>query len=120
MSVKLEAQYLSGFMNSGELGAIEPQVGLAHDLLHAKKGPGNEFLGWLDLPRDYDKQEFARIQAAAAKIRTDTQVFVVIGIGGSYLGARAAIEFLKSPYYNSMKKIRRIFILPVTVSVPAH
>ncbi|WP_101697779.1 glucose-6-phosphate isomerase [Clostridium minihomine] len=104
MSVKLDAQHLSGFMNSGELLAIEPQVKQAHELLHSKSGPGSEFLGWLDLPQEYDKDEFSRIQKAAAKIRSDSQVFVVIGIGGSYLGARAAIEFLKSPYYNSMKK----------------
>lgn len=104
MSVRLDTQHLSGFVNSGELEAIEPQVRLAHDLLHAKSGPGSDFLGWLDLPKDYDKEEFARIQAAAERIRSNTQVFVVIGIGGSYLGARAAIEFLKSPYYNSMKK----------------
>lgn len=104
MSVRLDTQHLSGFVNSGELDAIEPQLRLAHDLLHTKSGPGSEFLGWLDLPQDYDKEEFTRIQAAAEKIRSDTEVFVVIGIGGSYLGARAAIEFLKSPYYNSMKK----------------
>lgn len=104
MSVKLDAQHLSGFMNSGELKAIEPQIKLAHELLHSKSGSGSDFLGWLDLPRDYDQEEFSRIQSAAAKIRADTDVFVVIGIGGSYLGARAAIEFLKSPYYNSMKK----------------
>ena len=104
MSVKLDAQHLSGFMNSGELEAIGPQVKLAHELLHSKSGPGSDFLGWLDLPSEYDKEEFSRIQSAAAKIRSNTDVFVVIGIGGSYLGARAAIEFLKSPYYNSMKK----------------
>ncbi|WP_283607420.1 glucose-6-phosphate isomerase [Faecalispora anaeroviscerum] len=104
MSVKLDAQHLSGFMNSGELEAIEPQVKLAHELLHSRSGPGSDYLGWLDLPGEYDKEEFSRIQSAAAKIRSNTDVFVVIGIGGSYLGARAAIEFLKSPYYNSMKK----------------
>lgn len=104
MSVKLDAQHLSGFMNSGELEAIGPQIKLAHELLHSKSGPGSDFLGWLDLPSEYDKEEFSRIQSAAAKIRSNTDVFVVIGIGGSYLGARAAIEFLKSPYYNSMKK----------------
>ena len=91
MSVKLDAQHLSGFMNSGELEAIEPQIKLAHELLHSKSGSGSDFLGWLDLPGEYDKEEFSRIQSAAAKIRSDTDVFVVIGIGGSYLGARAAI-----------------------------
>lgn len=104
MSVKLDAQHLSGFMNSGELEAIEPQVKLAHEQLHSKSGLGNDFLGWLDLPSEYDKEEFLRIQSAAAKIRSNTDVFIVIGIGGSYLGARAAIEFLKSPYYNSISK----------------
>ena len=62
------------------------------------------FIGWVTLPTDYDKEEFARIKAAAKKIQSDTDVFIVIGIGGSYLGARAAIEFLKSPNYNAMKK----------------
>lgn len=63
-----------------------------------------DFLGWLTLPTDYDKEEFARIQAAAKKIQKNSEVLVVIGIGGSYLGARAAIEFLKSPFYNNLKK----------------
>ena len=76
----------------------------AKELLVSKKGAGNDFLGWIDLPVNYDKDEFARIKKAAEKIKSDTDVFVVIGIGGSYLGARAAIEFLKSPNYNAMKK----------------
>ena len=72
-------------------------VAAAHDLLHNKKGPGSDFLGWLDLPAAYDKEEFARIKKSAAKIRENSDVLVVIGIGGSYLGARAAIEFLSDP-----------------------
>ncbi|MBQ9696237.1 MAG: glucose-6-phosphate isomerase, partial [Oscillospiraceae bacterium] len=73
-------------------------------VLHEKTGLGNDFLGWLTLPTDYDKEEFARIQAAAERIKKQAEVLIVIGIGGSYLGARAAIEFLKSPLYNSLKK----------------
>ncbi len=79
-------------------------IALAHETLHQKNGLGNDFLGWLTLPTDYDKEEFARIQAAAARIQKDTDIFIVIGIGGSYLGARAAIEFLKSPLYNAKRK----------------
>lgn len=86
------------------MGALQPQVTAAHELLHAGSGLGSDFLGWLTLPTDYDKEEFARIQAAAARIRQDTDIFIAIGIGGSYLGARAAIEFLKSPLYNAKKK----------------
>ncbi len=76
----------------------------AHDRLHSKTGLGNDFLGWVNLPESYDKEEFARIEKAAEKIKSDSDVLIVIGIGGSYLGARAAIEFLKSPYYNSLRE----------------
>ncbi len=69
-----------------------------------KTGAGNDFLGWIDLPVDYDKEEFARIQKAAAKIQSDSEVLLVIGIGGSYLGARAAIEFLRHSFYNRYPK----------------
>jgi len=104
MSITLDAKYLDGFVRSHELDAIRPQVAAAHEQLHSGSGLGNDFLGWLDLPKNYDKEEFARIKEAAARIRKDTDVFVVIGIGGSYLGARAAIEFLKSPLYNLKRK----------------
>jgi len=76
----------------------------AKDLLVSKTGPGNDFLGWIDLPVNYDKEEFARIQAAAEKIKNDSEVLLVIGIGGSYLGARAAIEFLRHNFYNVVSK----------------
>ncbi len=76
----------------------------AKEVLVNKSGAGNDFLGWIDLPVDYDKEEFARIKAAAGKIRQDSEVLVVIGIGGSYLGARAAIEFLRHSFYNSVSK----------------
>ncbi len=104
MALKLECGYLKGFIGDKEYDAIEPQVMAANALLKSRTGPGNDFLGWVTLPTNYDKEEFARIKDAAARIRENTDVFVVIGIGGSYLGARAAIEFLKSDHYNALKK----------------
>ena len=100
MAVTLNCKHLSGFVSEEELKAIAPEIAAAHKTLHDKSGLGNDKLGWLDLPTNYDKEEFARIKAAAEKIKKDTDVFIVIGIGGSYLGARAAIEFLTSPNYN--------------------
>ena len=104
MSVKFDSQHLSDFIAQNEYKAMAPQVKLAHEELQSGTGLGNDFLGWVKLPTEYDKEEFARIKKAAEKIKSDTDVFVVIGIGGSYLGARAAIEFLKSPNYNALKK----------------
>lgn len=104
MAVKLNCKHISDFVSENEFKAISSQIAAAHDTLHNKTGLGSDFLGWLDLPTNYDKQEFARIKAAAEKIKADTDVFIVIGIGGSYLGARAAIEFLKSPNYNLLCK----------------
>ena len=104
MAVVVNKRHLEGFVRPDEYKAIVPQVLAAHETLHAKSGMGNDFLGWLDLPVAYDKEEFARIKAAAEKIKKDSDVLIVIGIGGSYLGARAAIEFLTSPMYNLKKK----------------
>lgn len=104
MSTRLSDKHLKDFIGSNEYKGIEPQIKLAHNLLHSGKGLGNDFIGWLDLPCNYDKEEFDRIKKAAKKIKSDTDVFIVIGIGGSYLGARAAIEFLKSQNYNALKK----------------
>ena len=104
MSVTLETRYAEGFIRPHEFDAMQQQVIAAHDVLHSGSGLGSDFLGWMDLPVNYDKEEFARIKAAAARIRQDTDIFIAIGIGGSYLGARAAIEFLKSPLYNVKKK----------------
>ncbi len=104
MSVKFNTKYLEAFISNHELEAIVPQVKAAHGTLHEKNGLGNDFLGWLDLPVNYDKEEFSRIKDCAKKICSNSDIFIVIGIGGSYLGARAAIEFLKSQYYNSIKK----------------
>lgn len=104
MSVTLNSKHLSSFVKDHELKALTPQVQAAHELIHNKNGLGNDYLGWLDLPVNYDKEEFSRIQAAAKKIQSNSQVLVVIGIGGSYLGARAAIELLHSPMYNLLPK----------------
>ena len=87
-----------------EIKSMEKITNDAKDVLLSKSGAGSDFLGWIDLPVDYDKDEFARIQKAAQKIQSDSEVLLVIGIGGSYLGARAAIEFLRHGFYNSVSK----------------
>lgn len=94
----------AGFISEEELSYMSKLVGDARDVLVAKTGAGNDFLGWIDLPVDYDKEEFARIKQAAEKIKKDSEVLIVIGIGGSYLGARAAIEFLRHGFYNNVSK----------------
>ncbi len=104
MGLKLNTKHLEGFISDHEYTGIESQVYDAAKRLEEKSGLGNDFLGWVDLPTNYDKDEFARIRKAAEKIKKNTDVFVVIGIGGSYLGARAAIELLTSPLYNNLKK----------------
>ncbi len=95
------------FLGQHEIDNMAEYVKSAHDMLHNKTGAGNDFLGWVDLPKDYDKEEFARIKKAAEKIRSDSDVLVVIGIGGSYLGARAAIELLQHSFYNALDPDKR-------------
>ncbi len=120
MSVKLNGKYLAKFVKDTEFEAIWPQVKAAHEMLEGRTGPGNDFLGWVDLPVNYDKEEFARIKAAAEKICSDSDVLVVIGIGGSYLGARAAIEAIKGQMYNcTCKKTPQIFFAGNSIS-PAY
>ncbi|MCI9004117.1 MAG: glucose-6-phosphate isomerase [Lachnospiraceae bacterium] len=102
--VTLDYGKASGFISQEEVSYMEKLVEDSRKLLVSKTGAGNDFLGWLDLPVDYDKEEFARIKQAAAKIQGDSDVLVVIGIGGSYLGARAAIEFLRHGFYNNLSK----------------
>ena len=109
MSLKLNTRYLEGFVSDKDVEAIAPEVSAAVDLLNTRTGPGNDFLGWLDLPVNYDKAEFERIKKAAEKIKNDSDVLVVIGIGGSYLGARAAIEFCKSQNRNLLEKPQIVF-----------
>ncbi|WP_053367559.1 glucose-6-phosphate isomerase [Bacillus sp. FJAT-27245] len=96
-----------GFFGEHELTYLRDAVKVAHHSLHEKTGAGSDYLGWIDLPENYDKEEFSRIQKAAEKIKSDSDVLVVIGIGGSYLGARAAIEFLGNSFYNSMQAEKR-------------
>ncbi|MFV0465885.1 MAG: glucose-6-phosphate isomerase [Lachnospiraceae bacterium] len=100
--IKFDYKKAAQFVRAEELEFMEQQVGTAKEQLVAKTGAGNDFLGWVDLPVNYDKEEFARIQAAAKKIQSDSEVLIVIGIGGSYLGARAAIEFLRHGFYNNI------------------
>ena len=95
------------FVSEQEIQAMAPYIKAAHDTVENKSGAGNDFLGWVDLPVNYDKEEFSRIKAAAEKIRKDSDVLIVIGIGGSYLGARAAIEMLSHSFYNSVSKEMR-------------
>ncbi|MCX4257269.1 MAG: glucose-6-phosphate isomerase [Oscillospiraceae bacterium] len=104
MSISLNTKYLQNFVAPHEIEAAKASAELAAKTVISRSGAGSDFLGWVDLPVDYDKEEFARIKAAAAKIQKQSDVLIVIGIGGSYLGARAAIEFLKSPLYNNLKK----------------
>ena len=108
MALNLETKYLKEFIDleagHSELEKISHITKASVKLVREKSGAGNAFLGWHDLPVDYDKEEFARILAAAEKIKKICSVFIVVGIGGSYLGARAAIEFVKSPLYNSFAK----------------
>lgn len=104
MAISFSEKYAKDFLRDNDIAGLAPYIEVAHKQLHEGTGLGNDFLGWVDLPVNYDKEEFSRIKAAAKRICEDTDVLVVVGIGGSYLGARAAIEFLKSPYYNSLKK----------------
>ena len=107
MKLNFSYQFAKKFFNENELKQIKPYVELANEVLTSKTGAGNDFLGWVDLPETYDKDEFARIKKAAEKIKNDSEVLVVIGIGGSYLGAKAAIEFLSHSFYNNLPKDKR-------------
>ena len=104
MALKLNDKYVKSFITDDELNAMAGAVADAHQKIEDKSGEGSDFLGWVDLPVNYDKEEFERIKLAAEKIKNDSKALVVIGIGGSYLGARAAIEFCKSQNYNLVSK----------------
>ncbi|MEE1242856.1 glucose-6-phosphate isomerase [Frisingicoccus sp.] len=105
--VRFDYSKTSSFIREGEVELMKKLVEDAKEVLVSKSGAGNDFLGWIDLPVDYDKEEYARIKKAAAKIQSDSDVLLVIGIGGSYLGARAAIEFLQHNFYNILPKEQR-------------
>ncbi len=102
--VKFDYSKTAGYVHEHEVESMKALTESARKLLLSKSGAGNDYLGWIDLPVDYDKEEFARIKKAAEKIKSDSDVLVVIGIGGSYLGARAAIEFLGHNFFNSLSK----------------
>ena len=104
MTLSLNEKFLKNYVTEEDIQGISEEIYTAQTTLTEKTGAGNAFLGWVDLPKDYDREEFARIKKAADKIRKSCDVFIVIGIGGSYLGARAAIEFIRTPYYNNLKK----------------
>lgn len=116
MSVKYNGKHLAKFIRPEEYDTIFPQVELAHQQLESRSGAGNDFLGWLDLPVNYDKEEFARIKEAAKKIREDSDVLLVAGIGGSYLGARAVIEAVKGLYHNDTEDGLKIYFCGNTIS----
>ena len=103
MPLRLNTKYLEGFISEDEIKQISPEIVAAAGTLSRADGLGNDFLGWVDLPTNYDKEEFARIKSAAQRIKKD-DILIVIGIGGSYLGARAVIEAVKSHNYNSLDK----------------
>lgn len=105
--INFDYSKLAPFVREHELEYMQTQVSAANKALREGTGPGNDFTGWIDLPKDYDKEEFARIKKAAEKIQADSDVLVVIGIGGSYLGARAAIEFLQHSFFNVLPKEER-------------
>ncbi len=116
MSVKYNGKHLAKFIRPEEYDTIFPQVELAHQQLESRFGAGNDFLGWLDLPVNYDKEEFARIKEAAKKIREDSDVLLVAGIGGSYLGARAVVEAVKGLYHNDTEDGLKIYFCGNTIS----
>ena len=100
-------QFAKNFFNEDELVQIKPYAELANEVLTKKTGAGNDCLGWISLPQEYDREEFERIKKAAEKIKNDSEILIVIGIGGSYLGAKAAIEFLSHSFYNNLPKEKR-------------
>ena len=104
MSVKFNYKYAADVISEEEFASLQPFVNVAHEMLHNGTGAGSDFTGWLTWPDNYDKEEYERIKKSAEKIRSNSQVLVVIGIGGSYLGARAVIEYIHSPSYNLMCK----------------
>ena len=107
MKLEFSYKFAKNFFDEKEITQLKPFVELANEVLVNQEGAGNDFLGWTTLPCDYDKEEFARIKKAAEKIKNNSEVLVVIGIGGSYLGAKAAIEFLSHSFYNNLPKEKR-------------
>ncbi len=116
MAININLKYLDGFVADSEFKLLEPAVKAAHDALHTKTGAGSDFLGWLDLPKSYDKEEFARIKSAAQRIKDDSDILIVIGIGGSYLGSRAVIEAMNSTLFNDVTSGVKIYFAGQNIS----
>ena len=105
--IKFDYKKAEKFLKQQEIDCLKEHVNVAHNMLHGKTGAGNDYVGWVDLPLNYDKEEFARIKEAAKKIQANSDVLLVIGIGGSYLGAKAAIDLLSHTFYNNLSKDKR-------------
>ncbi|MFC3745182.1 glucose-6-phosphate isomerase [Paenibacillus sp. GCM10012306] len=116
MSIKFDYSSALSFMNQHEVDYFSEFVGTAHHMLHEKKGPGSDFLGWVNLPLEYDREEFARIKEAAKRIRSNSDALIVIGIGGSYLGARSAIESLSHTFHNQMSGTTQVYFAGQNIS----
>jgi glucose-6-phosphate isomerase len=116
MAISFDYSNALSFMKQSEVENLREFVKAAHYMIHEKKGPGSDFLGWVDLPFNYDKDEFARIKEAAERIRSHSDALVVIGIGGSYLGARAAIEALSHSFHNEMKDKTKVYFAGQNIS----
>ena len=102
--IKFDYSKIDKFVQPHEISNMQQQVSTADTMLRKGTGAGSDYLGWIDLPKNYDKEEFSRIKAAAEKIQNDSEVLVVIGIGGSYLGAKASLDFLNHSFYNVLPK----------------
>ena len=105
--IKFDYSKAGKFIAESEINALKPYIKVAHDTLHEGTGAGSEFTGWVNLPRDYDKEEYARIKKAAEKIKSNSKALIVIGIGGSYLGARMAIEMVHHNFFNLNDNARK-------------
>ena len=118
MGIKLKLSGIENFVRNEEYAKIQPAVKMASDLLYSGKGAGNDYIGWVDLPNNYDKDEFERIKKAAKKIQSNSEVLIVIGIGGSYLGGRAALEFVNGVNFNKKvhKGIPEVYLVGNSIS----
>lgn len=105
--ISFDYSYSHNFFENHELTYIKPQVYQAHEMLHNNNGPGHEYSGWLEWPLSFDKDEYARVKSVSDKIRKTAEVFIVIGIGGSYLGARSALSLFQHTFYNQLPKEQR-------------
>lgn len=116
MTISFDYSNALSFIQQHEVDHFSEFVNVAHRMLHEKQGPGSDYLGWVNLPLEYDREEFARIKEAAKRIRGNSDALVVIGIGGSYLGARSAIEALSHTFHNQMKGNTEVYFAGQNIS----